>query len=167
MAAAPWWDEHQAKALICAGAQIKSSHFVGTGGFHKGDATLRPPYACFSFHILFARAKRIWPSETLLTSPSFASQMPPPLKRGGFGTDGIQLPRRLPCPPQTKKTVYPSAHGLLREMRFTCSSAPRGSEPAAPRWWGAQALQPWRQPLRRPWLRPQGASSRRPCWRPS
>ena len=46
VAAAPRWDDCQAKAVIGAGAQMKSSHFVGTGGFHKGDATLRPPLAC-------------------------------------------------------------------------------------------------------------------------
>ena len=33
------------------------------GGKHKGDTMAGPPYACFSFHILFARAKRIWLSE--------------------------------------------------------------------------------------------------------
>ena len=36
VAAAPWWDEHQAKAVIGAGAQMKSSHFVSTGGFIRG-----------------------------------------------------------------------------------------------------------------------------------
>ena len=36
VAAAPRWDDCQAKAVIGAGAQMKSSHFVSTGGFIRG-----------------------------------------------------------------------------------------------------------------------------------
>ena len=36
VAAAPRWDDCHAKALIGAGAQMKSSHFVSTGGYIRG-----------------------------------------------------------------------------------------------------------------------------------
>ena len=76
VAAAPWWDERHAKAVIGAGAQMKSSHFVGTGGVPRmgntfvsflGHEGVSHPWRAFLLPLLFATSfctnKKKWQKE--------------------------------------------------------------------------------------------------------
>ena len=54
-------------ALICAGGALKRCTLGCTGEVpRRGHNGRVPSLVCFSFHILFANTKRIWPTETKL-----------------------------------------------------------------------------------------------------
>ena len=58
VAAAPWWDERHAKAVIGAGAQMKSRHFVSTGEVpRRGQDVVSPPWRVLLVRFL-ARARK-------------------------------------------------------------------------------------------------------------
>ena len=78
-----------------------------TGVVFKGGAARRaPPLAVFSFHILFDRTKRIWPSETFFR----AGRVSGPYERD-FGA--VHIAAGLRCSKNPKSTA--AAGGAMRQ----------------------------------------------------